>query len=64
MLKTVSDVSVPVPEKIDEREHFAFKWEGGRVAINLEATFPEAAGREIAAVITKHLETKGPACAH
>ena len=46
--------------KIDEREHFAFKWDGGgSVTIDLKAAFPEAAGREIAALITKHLEIKG-----
>jgi transcriptional regulator with XRE-family HTH domain len=52
---------VSAPRKVDERERFTFEWGGGRVAINLEATFPEAAGREIAALITKHLEIKGSA---
>jgi hypothetical protein len=50
---------VLAPGKTDEHEHFAFKWDGGgSVTIDLKAAFPEAAGREIAALVTKHLEIK------
>jgi transcriptional regulator with XRE-family HTH domain len=53
-----NSVSVPTPKTINEREHFAFAWDGGAsVMVDLKATFPEAAGREIAALITKHLKS-------
>jgi hypothetical protein len=57
-----SPLPVRTPKTINEREHFAFAWDGGdSVTVDLKATFPEAAGREIAALITKHLEIKGSA---
>jgi transcriptional regulator with XRE-family HTH domain len=53
------DAVAPTPtlQKTNAREHFAFTWDGGgSVMVDLKATFPEAAGREIATLITKHLK--------
>ena len=54
-----SGVSVPTSEKIDTRERFSFEWDGDTARIDLQAVFPAAVGREIAALVTKHLEIKG-----
>jgi hypothetical protein len=51
------DSSFPSPGTSDEREHerFVVEWRDGVVAIELKAAFRTLAGREIVALVSRHL---------